>query len=177
MAESSSRTDGSPDFVLWGNLSCWEPDYPVALMLGLDPRAVNPSYPDYCMCPQVALEYRKLRDHVLRAVGDGELKCRMRPVEFFRWARTQEIRIHPALHEVLVGLHSNDKLEGHDIHPRRKDSLLILISALFDKCGYDLTLPKSSAAREVAGHTMVMGRPLSEDTVLSIINDVKKILR
>jgi hypothetical protein len=89
------------DYRKWARRLYWSPDECAALTFGKDPHQVNWDVVERSI-GHFAEYYAMLRQRILTAQGNKELPERIRPFEFFAWARQHEIDFPPELEKAVL---------------------------------------------------------------------------
>lgn len=100
-----SRSDA--DFIYWSKMPFWSLDESIALLLGKDPEEVNWAiirhYVNNDVSSDLCWHYAKLRNLILRALENKEIKKRNTPAVFIAWADSKLLEIPEVLkQQVLV---------------------------------------------------------------------------
>lgn len=95
-----------PDFTYWSKLPYWSTDESVALLLGRDPEIITSDIlipdPNWPVPLNFILEYRALRNLVLRGVEIEQIEARNAPAVFLEWAEKRGLDIPQELWEPVM---------------------------------------------------------------------------
>lgn len=108
----------------------------------------------------------------LSTAGPGPAAWTIRLADFGRWARNIGLTLPDGFHVDVDQVEPAGKDDEKPMHPRERDSLLILIGALLDHAG--INPEERGAPARVSSITESSGIPLSADTVSRFLREIPK---
>lgn len=186
----------------WGKAAFWHLDEAAALLHGLDPALVDPSWrPTSRIDFGLWRQWKALRELLSRAQTARQIDLTLGPGGILAWAKRLDITYPPEL-EAAVVRHGHRlvdwKIEAEslraelaalkngtgkqqtapkEVHARERESLLKLIIGMAIKgYGHDPKAARSPTAKEIAGDLALHGIPLDEDTVRKYLAEAKELL-
>jgi hypothetical protein len=156
----------------WCTYDAWTVDELAALSLGLDPRTVNPNYPEHCVPPELARPHMERLRRLRRAVSSGKLAKLIPPVDALKWADQQEIDVKP---EFRAAIRRRSAKSEADANKRLRSELKLNKALLMEYYNFDENKDKVPLDNTLAQLCRKHGIILDPKTVRRIINDIKGI--
>lgn len=152
------------DYRYWGAMGYWSPAEGAALLVGIDPNAVD----DREFNEAAIFErFDKLRTHATRAAEVGSVPEKCSPLQFIDWAHRSHVRVPAALRSAVLKIAGKLKLDG-----RERDSILsLIISMAKAKYKYDPEDERSPATKAIQKDVELNGLEISDATVLKYLRE------